>query len=123
MQRIKNTDTAFYDIIGPVFGSRKIQRVTKDRFYDDDEKEWIVQLDSNKNIVYVISVTDGIIKNIYSESPEATTDALKEIYNEISYGVVPVVYKALYISAGYGIEESEMVNFVRIIGGKYERQD
>lgn len=123
MQRIKNTDTAFYDIVGPVFGSRKIQRVTRDRFYDDDKKEWIVQLDSNKNIVYVISVIDGVIKNIYSESPEATTNALKEIYDEISYGVVPVIYKALYISAGYEIEERVMVNFVKIVGGKYERQD
>lgn len=123
MQRIKNTDTGFYDIVGPVFGSRKIQRVTKDRFYDDDEKEWIVQLDSNKNVIYAISIIDGIIKNIYSESPEATTDALKEIYNEISYGVVPVVYKNLYISAGYEIEESVMVNFVKIVGGKHERQD
>lgn len=120
MQRIKNTDSGFYDILGPVFGSRKVQRVTKDRFYDDDEKEWLIQVDPDGNVVYAIAITDGIIKNVYSESPKPTSDALKSIYDEIYYGIVPAVYKDIYISAGYGTEDGKMVNYIKIIGGRHE---
>lgn len=121
--RIKNTDKDFYNILGPVFGSRKIQRVTKDRFYDDDEKEWIIQVGKDKKVIYAISVVGNTIKNIYSEDPEAMSIALKNLYGEVLYGIVPAVYKNVYISAGYSVQECNMVNYVKIIGGKHERPD
>lgn len=117
---IKNTDKDFYNLLGPVFGSRKIQRVTKDRFFDDDEKEWIIQIGKDKKVIYAISVIGDTIKNIYSEDPEATSIALKSLYGEVLCGIVPAVYEDIYISAGYSVQECNMVNFVKIIGGKHE---
>ena len=36
--KITNKDPGFYDLLGPIFGSRKVHRETGDRFFDDDKK-------------------------------------------------------------------------------------
>ena len=38
--RMNRSSAGFYEIMGPVFGSRAIERDTHDRFYDDADKEW-----------------------------------------------------------------------------------
>lgn len=65
--KITNKDPDFYKIMGPVFGSRLIQRETGDRFYDDDNKDWYISLDNLNNVIAVVSVSNNVIKNIYSK--------------------------------------------------------
>lgn len=120
--RIDNTCDGFYELLGKIFGSRKVERVTNDRFYDDDNKEWIVHTDSAGKVVSTVSVLDHRIKNIFSEVSEETVKDLKNIYGEISQSIVPAVYKDLYIDAGYYVADHS-TNFVRIIGGYHEKQD
>ena len=36
--RTNRSDPNFYLLVGPYFGSRKIERQTRDRFYDDPGK-------------------------------------------------------------------------------------
>ena len=39
---LKRGDADFYALLGPVFGSREIEKITRDRFYDDTGKIWYV---------------------------------------------------------------------------------
>lgn len=55
--RIDRNNPDFYKVMGPVFGSRLIQRQTNDRFYDDPGKEWFIER-SGDHIDYVISVIE-----------------------------------------------------------------
>ena len=48
--KMSRKDPDFYSIMGPVFGSREIQRKTGDRFFDDDNKEWHVFTDLQGNV-------------------------------------------------------------------------
>ncbi len=121
--KITNRDDNFYRIMGPVFGSRKIQRETGDRFYDDDEKEWFVDLDDSENVISVISVMDGVIKNIYSADAESLEILLREIYPAAGTSVVPAVYKDIYASVGYSVEDGKYKNFVNIKGGGASESD
>lgn len=118
--RIDRNNSDFYKIMGPIFGSRTIQRQTNDRFYDDPGKEWFVEI-SDKSIDYVISIKDGIVKNIYIENGVKAVEILKAIYPDITSGIVPACYSGVYMDAGYSVSESSQ-KFVQIKGG-YHGQD
>lgn len=116
IKRMKNTDKEFYEYMGKIFGSRQVQRDTSDRFYDDDGKEWIINIDKN-TVIAVVSAKDSVIKNVYAEDAFALIDVLKEIYPEVSTGIVTSVYKEMYTAAGYEII-GEKKNFLTIKGGR-----
>lgn len=116
LKRMVNTNKDFYKYMGKIFGSREVQRVTHDRFYDDAEKEWIMEIDHNI-VSAVVSVKDSAIKNVYAEDPLCLIAILKEIHSNISTGTVPSAYTELYITAGYEIIEMRK-NFIKIKGGK-----
>ena len=42
IRKLTRNDEDFYAVLGPVFGSRLIEKQTKDRFYDDAGKVWYV---------------------------------------------------------------------------------
>lgn len=113
--KIDRSNPDFYKVMGPVFGSRLIQRQTNDRFYDDPDKEWFIE-QSGDHIDYVISVKDGVIKNIYLENGAKAVEALKAIYLDVTSGIVPACYAGVYMEAGYLVSENS-ANFVTIKGG------
>lgn len=115
LKRMKNSDPGFYGYIGKIFGSRQVQRDTADRFYDDDEKEWIAEI-KNKSVVSVVSIKNGRISNVYAEDVFELIDILKGLHSEISEGIVPVIYREAYTAAGYKIT-GEKKNFLTIKGG------
>lgn len=116
IKRMINTDKDFYKYMGKIFGSRNIQRVTSDRFYDDNGKEWVIEISQN-TVAAVISIKDSVIKNVYAEDAFCLIEILKELYPEISTGTVTNAYAEIYTSAGYKIVE-EKKNFLKIKGGK-----
>lgn len=116
VKRMKNTDRGFYGYMGKVFGSRRVQRDTTDRFYDDAGKEWIIDV-RNGEVVSVISMEKMLIKNVYAEDVFSLIEILKSVYAEVSSGTVPSAYREAYTAAGYQITE-EKKNFVVIRGGK-----
>lgn len=116
VKRMKNTDRGFYGYMGKIFGSRQVQRDTTDRFYDDDGKEWIADI-QNKAVTSVISVKDGIIKNVYADDIFSLISVLKAVYPEVLSGTVPSVYREAYTAAEYKIT-GEKKNFLIIKGGK-----
>lgn len=116
IKRMKNTDRGFYVYMGKIFGSRRVQRDTADRFYDDDEKEWIADI-KNGDVVSVISIKDSLIKNAYADDIFSLIAVLKSAYGKVSGGTVPCAYREAYTAAGYKIIE-EKKNFLIIKGGK-----
>lgn len=112
-------DKDFYTVLGPVFGSRKIQRESGDRFYDDENKIWIVSTDGDGVFTVVLSMAEGILKNIYIENSKEAAAILKEIKKDVISGKVPSKYVDTYKSAGYTVEEYTS-KFVKIIGDKHE---
>lgn len=121
IKRMINTDKDFYKYMGRIFGSREVQRMTSDRIYDDDGKEWIINIDKG-TVTAVVSMKDCIIKNVCAEDVFALIEILKEIYSEISEGIVTNSYKKAYVTAGYEIVE-EKKNFLKIRGGKNIEQN
>lgn len=116
VKRMKNTDPGFYGYMGKIFGSRRVQRDTADRFYDDDEKEWIIDV-TGKTVNSVISVRASKMKNVYAEDVFSLIAILEKVYPEVSGGTVPIIYQEAYTAAGYQVV-AEKKNFVIIKGGK-----
>ena len=116
IKRMSNDAPEFYGYMGRVFGSRKVQKETADRFYDDDEKDWIVGIEENA-VASVVSIKDSCIKNVYVEDVLSLICVLKEVFAEVSGGTVPIAYRNAYIEAGYEILQ-EKKNFLIIKGGK-----
>lgn len=118
---LKNSADDFYKYMGPIFGSRKIQRATKDRFYDDDGKEWLLYLEGG-SVLAVLSMEKGTIKNIYGEDMEALAVLLEQSKADAVSGIVPAIYTEQYKNAGYRVE-GHSANFVKITAGGTEDGD
>lgn len=116
IKRMNNKEPDFYKYLGPVFGSRKIQRLTKDRFYDDNGKEWILNINDAEDIQAVLSISDNRIKNVYADDNHALVELLKKTYPFIRSGTVPSIYREQYQESGFLVLEHS-TNYVNIKGG------
>ncbi len=115
--KITNKDPGFYNLLGPIFGSRKIQRETSDRFFDDDKKEWRLELDDKEEVIAIISISGKTIKNAYCQNRKSLVRLLKDVYDCTGISTVPSIYLDAYKKAGYEIIESGLKNFTKIKGG------
>lgn len=100
MQIIRRTrsDPDFYQQLGPVFGSRKIERETRDRFYDDPGKIWFLVPDLG-----AASLLDGVIRNFWAANDEAAEGLLLSILAEAATarGIVPQAYRKAFEKMGF----------------------
>lgn len=116
--KLTNKDPEFYAVMGPVFGSRVVQRKTGDRFYDDDKKEWYIEQDETGEALAVVSVAGTVIKNVYAKDEAVLLKILKELYYVITDSIVHSVYADIYREAGYSVDEEERLKkFIKIRGG------
>lgn len=116
--KLTNKEPEFYTVMGPVFGSRVVQRKTGDRFYDDDQKEWYIEQDEAGEVLAVVSVAGSVIKNVYAKDEAVLLKILKELYYVITDSIVPSVYADIYREAGYNVDEEEKLKkFIKIRGG------
>lgn len=115
MRKLNRTNPDFYSVLGPVFGSRLIERVTKDKFYDDEDKDWYVGEGTGDNLEYVISIKDHDIKNLYIQNENAAGSALSLLLDEVSGGILPDKYAEVLGEAGFTISPYSE-NFVSIAG-------
>ena len=115
--KITNKDADFYNIMGPFFGSREVQRKTGDRFYDDDRKVWYIELDDSGKVAATVSVEADIIKNVYCEDEMALLRILRDLYYVTGESVVPSAYANIYRNAGYAVVEEKLKKFIKIRGG------
>lgn len=107
-------DADFYPLLGPVFGSRQIEKITHDRFYDDTGKIWYVFAGRG-----AASVSGATIKNFYaenSETAEAILRSMKEKHSHLT-GIVPRIYQAEFEAAGFDVLEYKR-NFMEVSYGQ-----
>ena len=100
--KLTNKDEDFYNYMGRFFGSRIVQTETKDRIYDDNNKTWYIYLNPSSKPCAFISVSDNVIKNIYSNNEEylkALILAVKED-SKIEDSIVTKIYENIYESCG-----------------------
>ena len=121
--KMNNRSKDFYTYLGPIFGSRDVEAETKDRFYDDDNKEWILHI-SHGCVDTAVSINDeGVIRNVYIRNAAAGYEILSELFPEAAPSVVPIKYAEIYEKCGYTVRDRS-VNFVKIFGGaSYESKN
>lgn len=115
--KLTNKSKNFYAHLGNVFGSREIERITGDRFYDDDEKIWYIYYDKGNPVAFV-SIKNNVIKNVWSDNEELLTRTLKEVCKKepVAKSVVPIVFKDLYVESGFTVIGNGYKNFIEIKG-------
>lgn len=118
---ITNKSKNFYAHMGWVFGSREVERKTKDRFYDDDNKVWYLYYHKGVPDTFV-SISSSVIKNVWGKQSNHLIEVLKSVRDKAGESKVPVVFKDEYFKAGYEVIENDDKNFIKIKGG-YDEQD
>lgn len=118
--KMTNKDDDFYTYMGKFFGSRIIQTETKDRIYDDNNKEWYIYLNQNNKPCAFVSVCDNVIKNIYSVSNDYLKELLLFIAKEIvvSPSIVTKIYEDIYIQCGFHINTLDNYKHFIMIRGE-----
>lgn len=115
IKQLTNSDKNFYKFLGPIFGSRIVERKTKDRFYDDDNKLWYLYLNKGTSDTFV-SVKDNIIKNVWTENKDHLINVLKVLYPITHISIVPGIFKEEFEACDFNIVE-ETGNFIHVLGG------
>ena len=111
-----NKDEKFYQYMWKFFGSRLVEKQTNDRIYDDNDKEWYINLEEERVVAFV-SVSQHKIKNIYATKEKYLEEVLNEVKDDsnLTYSVVTKNYEEVYERCGFKIHKDDIYrNFVTI---------
>ena len=113
IRRLTRNDADFYLIMGPVFGSRAIEKATHDRFYDDPGKLWYVSEQSAG------SVLNGVIRNFYAPDGVQALSLLRAMQadHKSLTGVVPKAHEGAFTACGFTVW-AHSKNFIEV---RYEK--
>lgn len=97
--KMTNKEENFYNYMGRFFGSRIVQTETKDRVYDDNNKTWYIYLNEDIKPCAFVSVSDNVIKNVYSVNDNYLKKLLLSVKNDISIApsIVTKIYEDIYL--------------------------
>lgn len=115
--KMNNKAENFYSIMGSFFGSRIVQNATNDRMFDDNKKEWYINFNDDTPTAF-LSVSNDIIKNIYSSKDEDLASLLNYVKKELKIkdSIVTNAYLDIYNQCNFVIVDSDYKNFVKIRG-------
>lgn len=96
--RLNRNDEEFYALLGPVFGSRRIEQQTRDRFYDDPGKLWYVIPGQG-----VASVLDEKVKNFWAVSEEVAEALISAMLDDRGrlFGILPNTFEPVFREMGF----------------------
>jgi len=114
--RLNRKSEDFYLHMGPVFGSRLVDMVTKDRFYDDADKQWYVIPNCG-----AASLRGNSIRNFWAISDEAAEALIAAILEDCPCleGIAPQQYESNFKGAGFRTEGFRK-NFIKVY--RYEKK-
>lgn len=95
--RTNRNEADFYRLLGPYFGSRRIEKETRDRFYDDPGKTWYVTSGG------VASVLGGSIRNFWAEDNARAKALLAAMLEDgaVTGGIVPRLHEDAFAEMGF----------------------
>jgi len=114
--KMNNKNENFYVYMGRMFGSRIVQRQTNDRIYDDNDKEWYLNIEDERVVAFV-SVVKDVIKNVYSIRDSYLKEIFKELKKDVKIkdSIVSNLYKDVYVKSGFSINPmNTLKNFIMI---------
>lgn len=96
--RLDRTDEHFYTLLGPIFGSRKVEQATRDRFFDDPGKRWYLIPRQG-----AASVLGHTLRNFWAADEEAADRLIAAIQQDYSRldGIAPNVHEAVSRRLGF----------------------
>lgn len=105
--KLNNKDTNFYNYMGKIFGSRLIEKQVNDRIYDDSNKEWYLYVE-NEKVMAFISLSNSIIKNVYTIKDSYLKELLKQIKKDVKItpSIVTNIYKDVYEDCEFKIDDN-----------------
>ena len=112
--KTNNKEKNFYYYMGRIFGSRLIQKQTNDRIYDDNDKEWYLNIEEER-VVALVSISKNVIKNVYATKDNYLEELLKVVKEEkkIQESVITNLYQEIYKKVGFSITHTDhLKNFI-----------
>lgn len=108
--RLTRNDADFYTHLGPVFGSRTLEKETRDRFYDDPEKVWYLLPGEG-----VASMLDGVIRNFWAADDTAAEALIQALLQDVERprGILPRIYEKSFRRKGFHTEGYRK-NFIEV---------
>lgn len=96
--KLNRQSEGFYEFMGPVFGSRIVEQMTRDRFYDDPGKMWFCIPGQG-----AASVERETIRNFWATSDEVADALLERLCREYIRlrGIVPHLYEDNFRRMGF----------------------
>lgn len=98
IRKLTRADEDFYAVMGPVFGSRLIEKQTKDRFYDDAGKVWYAIPGKG-----AASLLGNTIKNFWAVNADIAEKLITAIQNDSEWfdGVLPRTHESVFSKLGF----------------------
>lgn len=119
--KMTNKDDNFYSYMGKFFGSRIVQTQTKDRIYDDNNKTWYIYVDDDNKVGAFLSISNNIIKNVYSTNDTFLKSLILELKKDINIqpSIVTRIYEDIYKDCNMKITDLDNYkHFIMIRGDK-----
>ncbi len=110
IRKLTHDDGDFYACLGPIFGSRLIEKQTRDRFYDDPGKVWYLIPGEG-----AASLLEGVIKNFWASSAGAAGELIAALQAEQKWldGIVPRTHEETFRQRGF-VTKDYRINFVEV---------
>lgn len=108
--RLERENRDFYAYMGPIFGSRIIEKETGDRFYDDPEKLWYIAPGRG-----AASVRAGVLRNFWASDEKTAFSIAQEMLrdNRRLSGVASRRYESVFKALGFTVQ-SYRKNFIEV---------
>lgn len=119
--KMTNKEEGFYSYMGKFFGSRIVQTQTKDRIYDDNNKIWYIYVDDEEKVSAFLSISNKVIKNIYSTNDTSLKNLILELKKDINIqpSIVTRIYENIYKDCNMKIIDLDNYkHFIMIRGDK-----
>lgn len=96
--KLTRDDANFYVLLGPVFGSRALEKETHDRFYDDPGKIWYLLPEEG-----VASILNGVIRNFWAADDRAAEMLIQALQQDAERlrGILPRIYEKPFRRLGF----------------------
>lgn len=110
IRKLTRTDEDFYAVLGPVFGSRLIEKQTRDRFYDDAGKVWYVITGKG-----VASLLGNTIKNFWAVNAAVAEVLINELQKDGEWldGILPRTHTEVFGRLGFETHDYR-TNFIEV---------